>query len=145
MNTEPLDFFENKEKAIYHALWLNFKYRIAGINFGVIIAPDNNFTVVEEATAKELSAEFLEIPSNYEKMNFDEIRHIRMDKNPLPHLSEIIGIFSVMDGELLRYILHSKIPLEKLIRYELAIRGYDKNHRWCGFAKAEKIWLENEQ
>lgn len=145
MNTEPLDYFDNKEKAIHHALWLNFKYRIAGITFGVIIAPNNNFVVIEEAVAKELGTEFLDIPSDYEEMNVDEIRHIRMDKNPLAHLSEIIGTFSVMDGELLRYILHSKIPLEKLIRYELALRGYDKNHRWCGFEKAEEIWLKEEQ
>lgn len=69
---------------------------------------------------------------------------MRMDKEPLPHLSEIIGTFSVMDGELLRFILHAKIPLEKLIRYELAMRGHDKNHRWCGFEKAEEIWLEEE-
>jgi hypothetical protein len=34
-----------------------------------------------------------------------------------------------MNGKLLRFLLHTKIPLEKLIRHELASRGYDKNHR----------------
>jgi len=29
-----------------------------------------------------------------------------------------------------------------LIRYELAARGYDKDHKWVGFEKAEEVWLE---
>lgn len=47
-----------------------------------------------------------------------------MDSESLPHWEEHIGTFSVMDGELLRFILHTKISLTKLIRYELAMRGY---------------------
>lgn len=52
---------------------------------------------------------------------------------------DVYGTFATVDGELLRYILHTKIPLEKLIRYELASRGFDENHRWCGFERAEEI------
>jgi len=66
-----------------------------------------------------------------------------MDKNVLFHWEHIIGMFSVADGEILRYILHTKIPLEKLIRHELAGRGYDENHRWCGFEKAKEIWCSD--
>ena len=65
-----------------------------------------------------------------------------MDNDPLPHWENIIGMISVMDGEVLRYLLHSKLPIEKLIRFELAGRGYDENHRWCGFDKANDIWLK---
>ena len=60
-----LDLFDKKQKAVDHCLWLNFKYRIAGIRFGVIDGPDNNFAVCEEATAREMemnlnvSADFL--------------------------------------------------------------------------------------
>lgn len=144
MNTDPFDRFTDKEKAIHHALWLNFKYRIAGIKFGVVEGPDNDYAVMEEDLRDEFELSFIEIPNDYSELNYDELRHIRMDKEPLPSLAEIIGTFSVMDGELLRFILHSKIPLEKLIRYELSMRGHDKNHRWCGFEKAEEIWLEEE-
>jgi hypothetical protein len=63
-------------------------------------------------------------------MSYDEIRHIRMDKESLPHLEALMSHFSTMDGEILRYILYAKIPLEKLIRFELADRGFDENHRW---------------
>ncbi len=66
-----------------------------------------------------------------------------MDEDPLPFWEELTGVFAIMDGELLRYILHSKIPLEKLIRFELAARGFDKNHRWVGFSKSFKIWLDD--
>ena len=70
--------FHNRQKAIDHAMWLNFKYRIA-----------------------------------------------------------------VADGEILRYILKTKVPLDKLIRHELALRGYDENRRWCefDFHTAREIWL----
>lgn len=144
MDNFYLDVFSSKEKAIHHCLWLNFKYRIAKITFGIINGPDNNFAVVEEATAQEMEMPFLNIlPKDYSKINYDDIRKLRMDKEPLPHWEEINGLLSTMDGEILRYILHSKIPLEKLIRFELAGRGFDKNHRWCGFTKSFKIWLED--
>lgn len=139
-----LDVFENQEKAIHHCLWLNFKYRIAKITFGIIHGPNNNWAVVEEATAKEMEMDFLDIlPKDYSNMNYDNIRHIRMDREPLRHLEELLGQFSTMDGEILRFILHSKIPIEKLIRFELAERGFDKNQRWVGFIKSFEIWLED--
>ena len=139
-----LDVFESKQRAIDHCLWLNFKYRIAQIRFGVIPHPNRMWAVCEEATANEIGTQFLDIlPQDYSEMSYDDIRHIRMDKNVLFHWEHIIGMFSVADGEILRYILHAKIPLEKLIRHELAGRGYDENHRWCGFEKAQEIWLTN--
>lgn len=137
-----LDFFNNKEKAIHHAIWLNFKYRIAKINFGIINGPENNWAVLEEATSLELEMPFLDIlPKDYSGLSYDAIRHIKMDKDPLPHLENILGMFSVADGELLRFILSTSLPLEKIIRHELAYRGFDENHRWCGFEKAKEIWL----
>lgn len=137
-----LDLFDGQEKAIHHAMWLNFKYRIAKISFGVIHGPDNNWAVLEQTTADEMDKSFLDIlPKDYSKLSYDDIRHIRMDNKPLPNLEELIGQISTMDGELLRYIIHTKLPLEKLIRFELAGRGYDKDHRWCGFDKAASIWL----
>lgn len=143
MEDKLLDLFNDRQKAIDHALWFNFKYRIAGIVFGVLHGPDNNWAVCEEATANEMEMEFLDIlPKGYSKITYDDIRHFRMDRSPLPHWEAITGMFSVADGEILRYLLHAKIPLEKFIRDELAGRGYDKDHRWCGFDRAREIWLE---
>jgi len=143
MKDSYLDLFDSKQKGIHHAMWLNFKYRIAQIQFGVIDGPENNWAVLEEATANEMGIPFLDIlPKDYSEMTYRDIRHIRMDKQPLPHWEAIAGMFSVADGEVLRYILHNRIPLEKLIRFELASRGYDENHRWCGFEKAGEIWLK---
>jgi hypothetical protein len=48
---------------------------------------------------------------------------------------------STIDGEILRFIIAHNIALDKIIRHELALRGYDENHRWCGFDKAREIWL----
>ncbi len=138
-----LDMFDNEQKAIDHAMWLNFKYRIAKIKFGVVHGPDDNWAVCEEATSQEIEIPFLNIlPKDYSQISYDDIRHIRMDDNPLPHWEELCGMFPIANGEILRYILHAKIPLEKLIRHELAGRGFDKNHRWCGFDRAREIWLK---
>jgi len=138
-----LDVFDTQQKAIDHCLWLNFKYRIAGIKFGVINGPDNNFAVCEEATAEEMGLSFLDIlPENHSHVSYRELDVIRQDQEPLPFWESILGIITVTDGEILRYILENKIPLDKIIRHELAGRGYDKNHRWCGFDKAREIWLQ---
>tara|TARA_R110002124_G_scaffold17532_3_gene73509 strand:+ start:388975 stop:389406 length:432 start_codon:yes stop_codon:yes gene_type:complete len=143
MKDSYLDLFSDRQKAIDHALWLNFKYRIANIKFGVLHGPENDWAVCEQATADEMEMTFLNVmPEDHSNMSYRDIRHIKMDRDPLPHWESITGMFSVADGEILRYLLHAKIPIEKFIRFELASRGYDKNHRWCGFDKAEEIWLE---
>ncbi|WP_292942894.1 hypothetical protein [Olleya sp. UBA1516] len=136
-----LDIFDKKQKAIDHCMWLNFKYRIAGITFGIINGPKNNFAVCEEATAAEMQMSFLDIlPDNHFELSYRQLDIIRQDIELLPFWESIIGMVSVIDGEILRYIIEDKIPLDKIIRHELAGRGFDKNHRWCGFDKAREIW-----
>lgn len=137
-----MDIFYSKRKAIDHALWLNFKYRVGSIRFGVIDGPDRNWAVCDEATAHDMGVSFVDIPQDYVAMDYDDLRHLHMEQERLPHWETILGMFSVCDGEILRYLLHANIPLEKLIRFELASRGFDMNHRWCGFEKAKEIWLK---
>lgn len=138
-----MDFFDSKVKAIDHCKWLNFKYRIAKIRFGVIHGPDNNWAVLEEATALELEMPFLDIlPKDYSEMSYKHLDSIRQDKDPLPHWESITGMLAVMDGEILRFVLKNQVPIDRLIRHELALRGFDENHRWCGFNKAREIWLK---
>lgn len=141
-NDNYLDIFQSQEKAIDHAMWLNFKYRLARIVSGVI-SHDTKWAVCEEITAKEMNTNFLDIlPKDYVKISYDHIRHLRMDTKPLPHWEKLLGLFSTTDGELLRYIIAHKMPLDKFVKYELASRGYDKNNRWCGFDKSNEIWLK---
>jgi len=138
-----LDFFESQDKAIAHAVWLNFKYRVAGLSFGVIHGPDDNWAVCEDVTAQELEMSFLDIlPGDLSGFTYTQLDDIRNDQNPLPFWEKITGLFSVADGEVLRFILKQNIPLEKIIRHELACRGYDENSRWCGFDKAREVWLK---
>lgn len=139
-----LDLFDDQQKAIDHAMWLNFKYRIAGIVFGVIHGPEDNWAVCEQATADEMDMEFLDIlPEDYSSLSYNQLDAIRQSTEPLPFWNQIAGMVTVVDGEILRFILENKIPMDKIIRHELAIRGFDKNHRWCGFDKAREIWLED--
>lgn len=142
-SNDLIDEFDSKFKAICHALWMKFKYRRAKLNFGVIKRLDNKWGSLEDLTAKEINIPFLDVlPKDLSEMSYDDIRAIRTDENPLKHWEEITGMISTMDGEILRYILHSKLPLEKLIRFELAERGYDENTHWVGFEKANNIWLK---
>ncbi len=137
-----LDLFDSQQKAIDHAMWLNFKYRIAGIVFGVIPGPEDNWAVCEQATADEMEMTFLDIlPKDFSELNYQQLDTIRQDKEPLSFWSALVGMVSTADGEILRFILENKIPLDKIIRHELALRGFDKNHRWVGFDKAREIWL----
>jgi hypothetical protein len=141
-NDNYLDLFDDQQKAVDHAMWLNFKYRIAGIVFGVIHGPDRNWAVCEQATADEMGIPFLNIlPKDYSELSYKQLDSIRQDQEPLPFWEAIVGMISTADGEILRYILENKIPLDKIIRHELALRGFDENHRWCGFDKAREIWL----
>jgi hypothetical protein len=138
-----LDVFDDRQKAIDHAMWLNFKYRIAGIVFGVIHGPEDNWAVCEQATADEMGMQFLDmLPKDYSTIRYKQLDTIRQDEEPLPFWIALVGLVSTADGEILRFILENKIPLDKLIRHELALRGFDKNHRWCGFDKAREIWLD---
>ncbi len=75
-------------------------------------------------------------------MTYEHIVTIGMDRDPLRHWEEIRGMFTTMEGDLLRFIIEKKIPWEKIIRYELACRRHDKDHKWCGFEKAKEIWLK---
>ena len=132
----------NLEKAIDEAMWLNFEHRNKDKTFGVVqsIEGDYIITDINHPTFRDESFEVL--PNDYTNMTYNHIKHISQDVNPLNHFAEIKGMFSIMNGEILRYILSHRIPLKKFIRYELASRGYDEDHKWVGFNKAEEIWLK---
>lgn len=141
-NDNYLDLFDSEQKAIDHAIWLNFKYRIADIRFGVLQGPEDNWAVCEQITADEMEMSFLDVlPKDLSELTYKHLDSIRQDKEPLLFWISIVGMVSTLDGEILRFILENKIPLDKIIRHELALRGYDKDHRWCGFDKAREIWL----
>lgn len=135
-------YFNDIHKAADFALWQNFKHRIQKDKFGVLHESDENYAVVHQSTAEYPEMEFrFALPEDYQGMTYEKIQLIRTDEDPLAHWEELMGAFSVMDGELLRFILHYKIPLKKIIRYELASRGHDEDHRWVGFEKAKELWL----
>lgn len=144
MKKEPfLEYFDDIHKAIDFALWQNFKHRKAKEQFGILEGPKNNYAVVNQTMLEDLETEFqFVIPENYKWINYAKISLIRTDEDPLPHWEELMGAFSVMNGEILRFILHYRIPLKKIIRYELASRGFDENHEWVGFEKAKEIWMK---
>ena len=132
----------NKQKAIDLAVWLNFKHRVDGKRFGVIQSIEGDFIIISPNHPTFKGEEFETLPENYVDISYKDIRNIGMDIDPLKHWEEIKGSFAILDGEILRFILKYNVPLERLIRYELACRGYDENHQWCGFEKAEAIWLK---
>ncbi|MCW3159670.1 hypothetical protein [Chryseobacterium oryctis] len=150
MNTkkqEPfIEHFDDLTKAMDFAVWKNFENRMKKEQFGVLDAPEENYAVVNQAMLMDLEMEFqYPLPEDYDWIDYNKIRTIRMDYDPLSHWEELTGAFSVMNGELLRFILKFDVPLKKFIRYELASRGYDENHQWVGFDKAEEIWFNSKR
>lgn len=138
-----INIYKDQNKAIHRAIWLNFKHRTDGKTYGVIHGPDDDWACVEKEISEEMEIPFLDIiPTDLSALTFDEINKLRNDLSVFAHWEIISGIFSITDGEILRFILQAKIPLEKFIRYELASRGFDENHQWCGFEKAKDIWFK---
>lgn len=150
MNKEEKSFCEfesNLSKAIDMAVYGNFTARNLQLNnFTVIEGPDEDYAVVNNKALESFEeALIFKLHDDYAKMQFHHIEAIYTDNNPLRHWETIKGIFATQHGEILRFILAMKIPLEKFIRYELASRGHDKDHHWVGFEEARKIWLEDEK
>jgi len=130
------------EKAIDRAIWLNFAYRLDKTVFGVVQSVKGDYLIVETNHSTFKDEQFEVLPLDYSNMDYNHIKHIRMQEEPLNHWEEIVGSIVTMHGELLRFILKYNVPLEKFIRLELANRGYDEDHKWVGFKKAEEIWLK---
>lgn len=141
---ESIERYDNQQKAFDRALWLNFTHRFSREVYGVIPSRQKGYLVAPTSHPSFEGQEFLAIPEvhSYQNMSYSDIGNIRSDTEPLNFWEEISGMFSVLDGETLRFILAQKVPLEKFIRQELAARGFDKNHKWCGFEKAKEIWLK---
>ncbi len=141
MESELTKSHPSLQRAIDIAVWMNFKYRIDERSYGVIQDKKAHWYNVVETQGRRKSS-LIELPNDYRGMTYEQIEAIRTIVNPLSHWEEMIGLFSSTHGEILRFILAGGVPLEKLIRYELAIRGYDQNNLWVGFDRARKIWLK---
>lgn len=136
-----LELFHDRQKAIDQAMWLSFVHRTKGWTFGVVQSVEGGWFVTERTHPSFDESDFTSLPKDCANMDYNHIKRIGMDTEPLEHWEEIKGMFSVANGETLRFILHNSVPLERIIRFELAARGYDKDHRWVGFEKAKEIWL----
>src|SRR5690606_32731733 len=67
-------FDRNAWRKSNRSIQLNFKYRIAGIVFGVIHGPEDNWAVCEQATASEMGMTFLDIlPKDYSELSYKQL------------------------------------------------------------------------
>ncbi len=135
--------FDTFSKASHYALWLDFKYRADYVNFVVCKIGEECFIVCEHEKAKQQNLNII-IPLAHilKDISDQDISTIAKDTEPLSFWENIRGTFSILDNEVLMFVLDYNIPLELFIRYELACRGVDKDNRWIGFDKAENVWLE---
>jgi len=133
-----------KAKAVDHLLWLNFIHRNTEDYYKIIKTQHGNLKVIHHSLVQsdQNLSKTRAFTKSYRRMKYAHIAEISKDSEPLAHWEAIRGMVATQDGELLRFIIKHKIPLEKFIRYELASRGFDEDHQWCGFEKAAKIWLK---
>lgn len=142
MKQSFLEFYDNLDKARDRALWLEFEYRNIPKQFVVFDGPEDNYAVADLQTAEEMdiARHYYSLPENYQHRTFGDLKGIAGDPEMLEHWENILGKFSVMEGELLKFILKYQVPLDKIIRHELGCRGFDADNRWIGFSESEKIW-----
>lgn len=147
MKQSILEFYNDLDKAIDRAVWLQFEYRNTGKKFVVYDGYEDNYAVSDLLTAQEMEMDnhFYPLAENYKNLSYERLEAIAKDSDMLQHWEDLLGRFATMEGELLRFILHYRIPLEKLIRHELANRGFDKNHQWVGFDASKEIWQNDTE
>ena len=114
MENETMIGHPTKQRAIDVALWMTFKYRMENRIYGVEQnRKTKEYHIVQLENRRRIK--LLDFPTDYSEMHYNQISSV-----------------------LLKY----KIPLEKLIRFELASRGHDENEQWVGFEKAYELWLK---
>lgn len=133
----------NLTKALDHAIWLNFNHRAEAKKFGVIQSSDDGYLVIPTDHPTFKGEQFEKLPKDYSNISYEHLKMIGMDDNYVGMWEELRGVFSTMNGELMKFILHTKIPLKRLIRWELANRGFDMNNNWIGFDASYRLWLKN--
>lgn len=127
------------QRAIDIAMWMNFKHPIENKNYGVMkLKKSQKYKVVE--TKGRRKSRLIALPTDYSEMNYEQIKALCEDLDLLDYWDDIIALFSTTNVELLRFIIVNKVPLEKLIRFQLAASGHDKYNRFVGFEKARRIW-----
>ena len=146
MKQNAMEFYSDLNNAIDRAVWLQFKYRNAGRYFVVYDGPEDNFVVSDLQTAQEMELDnyFYPLADSYKNLSYERLQAIAKESYILEHWEKLIGKFSVMEAELLRFILKCEIPVEKLIRHELANRGFDHNGQWIGFEASKEFWQKDE-
>ena len=144
MKQSILEFYSNLDKARDRALWLEFEHRDIPKQYVVFDgAEDNSYAVADIQTFEELEItnSYYSLPENYQHWTYGDLKGIAGDPEMLSHFEELLGKFSVMEGNLLKFILKYQLPLEKIIRHELGCRGFDDNN-WVGFQESEKYWMK---
>ena len=144
MKQSFLEFYDHLDKARDRALWLEFEHRNIPKHFMVFDGPEDNYAVADLQAAEEMEIthHYYSLPENYQHLSYADLKAISGDPEMLEHWEDLLGKFSVMEGELLRFILQYQVPLEKLVRHELANRGFDGSNQWIGFEEAEKYWTK---
>ena len=128
--------FPTKQKALNFAKWITFSERMKKAKYRVQGNDDAGYYLIPISHNSKSN-----VPLDCLDTDYDTIVDIGRDTNLLDPWMAIKGIFSTMDGEILRFILKYSVPLDKFMRVELAQRGFDEDHLWVGFDKAREIWL----
>lgn len=146
MKQNAMELYDDLNNAIDRAVWLQFEHRNADRKFVVYDGPADNYAVSDLLTAQEMELDnhFYPLPDSYKNLSYERLEAIAKESYMLEHWENLLGKFSVMEAELLRFILLYKVPAEKLIRHQLANRGFDQNNQWVGFDASKEIWQNDE-
>ena len=103
------------------AVWINFRHRTTDYRVGVIQSVEGGYILAHPNHSVYENEHFEVLPSDYSDMSYEHIASIGMDEETLKHWEEIRGTIQIIDGEILRFILAKKVPLEKLSNTNLPV------------------------
>jgi hypothetical protein len=105
MKQSFLEFYDHLDKARDRALWLEFEHRNIPKHFMVF---DGRKTIMRwriYRRQKKWISHHYSLPETYEHLSYGELKEISRDTNMLEHWEDLLGKFSVMEGEILRFVL----------------------------------------
>ena len=141
MEIEIIKKHSSLQSAFDIAIWMNFIHQDSKRTYGVIkLKKSKQYKVVQTKGIKK--SRLFVVPTDYSQMTYEQIKTMCESLEPLEYWDDIISVFSKMNPQLLRFIILYKVPLEKLIRYNLSCLGIDKNNDWVGYDKSERIWIK---
>ena len=117
-----------------------FKERKFKPGFAVLASEQQTHYVIVPEASLPKNVKRITVPTDYRDMGYGAIHDIRCDADSLDHWEQVAGMVSVVDSEILRFLIICRVPIEKFMRHEPVIRGGGEYGNSVRFERTDEIW-----